>query len=150
MGILSHFVGDAAQPLHTTTHHHGWVGDNPKGYTTERSIHAYIDGGVVTLHGLKYDTMKAEKPGEGTPLVKDPHNPWGDVLTHLERSFAEVEPLYELKKTGDLDKDPGKAFIRARMEDGARMLGDLYAAAWTASTPTESQIADYLKYEAKP
>ena len=22
-------VGDAAQPLHTTRHHHGWVGDNP-------------------------------------------------------------------------------------------------------------------------
>jgi hypothetical protein len=150
MGILSHFVGDAAQPLHTTTHHHGWVGDNPNGYTTERSIHAYIDGGVITLHGLKYETMKTEKPGEAATLVKDPQNPWADVLTHIERSFAEVEPLYELKKTGDLDKEPGKAFIRSRMEDGARMLGDLYAAAWKASTPTQAQIADYLKYEAKP
>ena len=47
MGILAHFVGDAAQPLHTTKHHHGWKGDNPNGYTTENSIHAYIDGGVI-------------------------------------------------------------------------------------------------------
>src|SRR5262249_12046490 len=31
MGILSHFVGDGAQPLHLTRHHHGWVGDNPQG-----------------------------------------------------------------------------------------------------------------------
>lgn len=33
MGVLSHFVGDMAQPLHATKHHHGWVGDNPNGYT---------------------------------------------------------------------------------------------------------------------
>jgi hypothetical protein len=150
MGVLSHFVGDAAQPLHTTTHHHGWVGENPSGYTTERTIHAYIDGGVVTLHGLNYDTMKTQKPGESPPLVADPQNPWGDVLTHIERSFAEVEPLYAMKKSGELEQEKGKAFIRGRMEDGARMLGDLYAAAWKASVPTESQIADYLKYEAKP
>src|SRR6185436_364951 len=35
MGILSHLVGDATQPLHTTRHHHGWVGPNPNGFTTD-------------------------------------------------------------------------------------------------------------------
>src|SRR6185436_4072593 len=33
MGVMGHFVGDGAQPLHTTRHHNGWVGENPKGYT---------------------------------------------------------------------------------------------------------------------
>src|ERR1041384_5985016 len=30
MGVLGHFVGDATQPLHTTKHYNGWIGDNPK------------------------------------------------------------------------------------------------------------------------
>ena len=29
MGVMGHLVGDASQPLHTTIHHHGWVGANP-------------------------------------------------------------------------------------------------------------------------
>ena len=45
MGILSHFVGDAAQPLHTTEHFNGWTGENPKGYTTSRRFHSWVDGG---------------------------------------------------------------------------------------------------------
>jgi hypothetical protein len=81
--------------------------------------------------------------------VSDPQNPWNDVLTHIERSFAQVEPLYTLEKSGDLDKDPGKAFIAERLRDGGAMLGDLYAAAWKASEPAQRDIDDYLKYESK-
>lgn len=149
MGLLAHFVGDAAQPLHTTTHHHGWVGDNPKGYTTDRGIHAYIDGTILTLHKISKDTV-AKTIEPGTPSrVKDPQMPWPDVLAHLERSFAQVEPLYEMKKSGDLDKEPGKAMIVERLRDGGLMLGDLYAAAWKASEPTAKEIEDYQKYESK-
>ncbi|MEE8170006.1 MAG: hypothetical protein V3T70_05610, partial [Phycisphaerae bacterium] len=35
MGLLSHYIGDAAQPLHTTKHFNGWAGDNPNDYTTQ-------------------------------------------------------------------------------------------------------------------
>ena len=31
MGVLGHFVGDCAQPLHTTKHYNGWAGENPRG-----------------------------------------------------------------------------------------------------------------------
>lgn len=161
MGLLAHYVGDAAQPLHTTQHHHGWIGDNPKGYTTDKGIHSRIDGAVLTLHKLSYETLKAPaapdlqggtiapKPADEAPRVSDPQNPWSDVLTHIERSFAKVEPLYELAKSGELDKDPGKAFITERLKDGGAMLGDLYAAAWQVSEPTTKEVEDYLKYEAK-
>ncbi len=44
MGVMGHYVGDGAQPLHTTMHFNGWVGENPKGYST-RPIHSWIDGG---------------------------------------------------------------------------------------------------------
>lgn len=152
MGILSHFVGDAAQPLHTTKHHHGWVGENPKGFTAERTIHAYIDGVILMHHKLGHGTISKmalmhEKQGESR--VRDAQNPWPDVLTHVERSFAKVERLYELKKSGELEKDAGKEFIAERLRDAAAMLADLYAAAWKASEPTARDIEDYLKYEAK-
>ena len=44
MGVMGHYVGDASQPLHTTVHHHGWVGENPNHYSTNGSIHGFIDG----------------------------------------------------------------------------------------------------------
>ena len=41
MGVMGHYVGDGSQPLHTTVHFNGWVGDNPKGYTTRTTFHAW-------------------------------------------------------------------------------------------------------------
>ena len=52
MGVMGHFAGDAAQPLHTTIHHHGWVGENPKNYATNSSIHGWIDGGYLNRAGM--------------------------------------------------------------------------------------------------
>ncbi|MGC4073348.1 MAG: hypothetical protein QM760_12700 [Nibricoccus sp.] len=51
MGVMGHYVGDGAQPLHTTMHHHGWVGENPKGYTVDRKFHSWIDGGFLGKSG---------------------------------------------------------------------------------------------------
>jgi len=51
MDVMGHFVGDGAQPLHVTKHHHGWVGDNPKGYATNTTFHAWIDGGFFKKTG---------------------------------------------------------------------------------------------------
>ena len=43
MGVTGHYVGDTAQPLHTTKHFNGWAGENPDGYTREK-IHGHVDG----------------------------------------------------------------------------------------------------------
>jgi hypothetical protein len=143
MGILSHFVADASQPLHTTKHHHGWVGDNPNGYTTDRGFHAYIDSGVVELHGYTAESLR--------PLVRftatvDADNPWQDTLQYINRSFELVQPLYRLKRDGDLEKAAGKAFIAERLTDAASMLAALYSAAWTSSAPDERQIQAWVRY----
>jgi hypothetical protein len=144
MGQLAHFVGDAAQPLHTTCHHHGWVGDNPNGYTTNNGFHAYIDGTIVGIHGLSYDTLKGACATERTV---DRNDPWMDVLAEIQRSHDQLRPLYELQKSGDLEKEPGKKFITERFCDGATMLGTLYAAAWEASAMVPKDAADFLKYD---
>jgi hypothetical protein len=142
MGILSHYVGDAAQPLHTTRHHHGWVGPNPEGYTTDNGFHAYIDGRILEIHHLDYDALKARMKFE-TKLSADP---WPDCLAYIRRSYEHVEPLYKLQKDGTLVQDAGKEFISERLCDAGSMLAALYNAAWTASKPSAGEIGSYIKY----
>lgn len=144
MGVLSHFVGDSSQPLHTTRHHHGWVGENPNGYTTDRGFHAKIDGGVIAHHALTYDALRG---GMAYGIKVNAADTWDDVATYLERSFAKVEPLYQLEKTGDLMKETGKAFITERLADGGAMLAALYSAAWASSKPSEKDVSDFVFYD---
>jgi hypothetical protein len=144
MGYLSHFIGDLAQPLHTTSHHHGWVGDNPRGFTTDRRFHAYIDGDILVTHRLEYESLK---PGIVFDREVDAADPWTDVIEHIRRSHDRVTPLYELQKTGELEREAGKAFITERLQDAGRMLAAMYAAAWKASEITETEVSDFIRYD---
>lgn len=147
LGVLSHWVGDAAQPLHTTLHHHGWIGDNPEGYTTSGRVHSYIDSGVLAAHQLNARTLVAALAIE--PIaVTDTADPWNEIIAHIERSFEQVEPLYRLERDGKLESDAGRAFILERLSDGASTLAGLYIAAWEQAAPDDSDIATYLRYEA--
>ena len=147
MGILGHWVGDAAQPLHTTIHHHGWLGDNPGGYTTESRVHSYIDSVVVRVHDLSARTLVGVL--EVKPIdVEDPANPWVEILAHIERSFELVVPLYKLERDDKLESDEGRAFILERFSDGAGTLAGLYIAAWRQSEIDDEDIATYQRYEA--
>lgn len=151
MGLLSHFVGDAAQPLHTTRHHNGWVNDagkawrdNPNGYTVSNGFHAHIDGGVIRQQKITYATAK---PTQAFAIKVDADNPWPDVLAHIRRSHDQMVTLYEMQKSGDLDKEPGKALIIARLNDGAAMLAALYNSAWKASEISEKDVQDFVRYD---
>ena len=144
MGQLSHFVGDAAQPLHTTIHHHGWVGANPDGFTTDRNFHARIDGEVVALHRLDAPAIAAAKVARKEIA---PDKVWEETIGLLERSFAAVRPLYLAEKDGTLDQEPGRLLIRERMADAAAVLAGLYAAAWKESEPTEQGVRDFVRYD---
>ncbi|MBX3394698.1 MAG: hypothetical protein KF841_04980 [Phycisphaerae bacterium] len=130
MGILSHYVGDGSQPLHMTIHHHGWVGPNPKGYTRDNKFHAYIDGDVLTLHNISYDTLK-DRVKPARKFSKK--NNWQDIVAYLYETFELVEPLYELEKTGELKRAPGKQFIEGRMLEGGAALAGVWKAAYDAA-----------------
>src|SRR5204863_9346412 len=82
MGVMGHFVGDGAQPLHTTKHHHGWVGENPNLYTTNYTFHQWIDGGYLAKFPPDFEKMRAklrparllttdDSPGAHTNLFAD-------------------------------------------------------------------------------
>lgn len=143
MGILSHYVADAAQPLHTTRHHHGWVGENPGGYTTENGFHSYIDGRVLEIHKLDYESLKGRVKFGAAPK---PGEVWPQSLAYIQRSFDQVEPLYKMQKDGGLTKEAGKEEISARLCDGAEFLAALYNAAWAASKPTDGEVSSFVKY----
>ena len=150
MGTLGHYVGDCAQPLHTTKHHNGWSGNNPKGYTTWPGLHSWVDGGIIAKAGIRTPQL-ASRVTVATPLTlaarADGRDPlFVAVMDYLQASNQMVEPLYQLEKDGKLgqgDKpmtDEAKAFVESRLLEGARMLGAIWLTAY------KSAVADtYLR-----
>ncbi|MEP0847873.1 MAG: hypothetical protein HRF50_13770 [Phycisphaerae bacterium] len=144
MGMLSHFVGDIGQPLHTTKHFNGWVGENPAGYTTSTRFHPYIDSGVLEKHGLTYESVK---PAVTYSVTVNAADPWDDLLAYFRGSFERVEPLYQLERDGLLDQDAGRAFIVRCLADASAMLSALYWGAYASSAPTAEQVATWVRYD---
>jgi hypothetical protein len=131
IGIWSHYVGDASQPLHVTVHFNGW-GDypNPNGYSESKTIHADFESSFVREHAT-YDAviahMAAPQPSSA-PIATL-------VATYLAATASHVVPLYELDKHGAFANAAPEAidFTDARLADGAAELRDLVADAWNAS-----------------
>ncbi len=169
MGVMGHYVGDCAQPLHTTVHHNGWVGDNPQGYTTWSGIHGWIDGGFLAKAGLKTaDLAPQVKPAQPITLAPRPdgRDPmFMAVMDYILAQNAQVEPLYqlekdgklsdELEKTGKYNQDTrpvdadGRKFIEARLQTGGEMLGAIWVTAWKQAGPDIFLRAQLLKRQAK-
>ena len=145
MGVLGHYVGDAAQPLHSTIHHHGWVGPNPKGYTTKPSIHAWIDGGYIAKVGVTIAELRARaKPARAlsTAARADGRDPvFVQVVSYVHEQLPLVEPLYALEKEGKLsgvDASPdaeGRVFIDRQLVKAGEMLASLWETAWLNAGP---------------
>ncbi len=137
MGVMGHFVGDGSQPLHTTMHFNGWVGNNPHGYTTNRTFHAWIDGGYFRQTGGIDVKQLAGKihPAERIKNAGEPDGMFRDAVAYVVAQNKLVEPLYELEKEGKLtgrgDKGlEGRAFLDGQLVKAGQMLGDIWYTAW--------------------
>jgi hypothetical protein len=53
----------------------------------------------------------------------------------------------QARKSGDLWKEPGKAFITQRLTDAAEMLAALYSAAWDAPARSDDDVKTFVKYD---
>ena len=145
MGVMGHYAGDAAQPLHTTRHYNGWVGANPAGYTTNTTFHSWIDGGFNIRSGLKLEELsggvRPAKPLFDTVAPPNrPHEVFPVAVGFIVAQHAMVEPLYRLEKERKLLGEPGteaegKAFIGRQILKGGQFLGDLWLTAWKEATP---------------
>ncbi len=146
MGIMGHFVGDAAQPLHTTKHHNGWVGDNPQGYTVWRGFHAWIDSGFINRARIDFSVLPAQaRPATVLPFApvapggRDPV--FAHVMDYVLRQHALVEPLYRMEKARQFraENNPpdaeAVAFIHGQILVAGETLGDLWLTAWRSAAP---------------
>jgi hypothetical protein len=143
-GLLGHYVSDGANPHHTTIHHNGWVGANPKGYTLytpERGLHFRFEDEYVQTHMRLNDVL----PLIGPARVID--KPREEIWAFLRASNALVEELYILDQRepfgAETTSPEHKRFAAARLAAGAQMLRDLWWTAWTTSAiqPTPAPAA---------
>ncbi len=145
MGVMGHYVGDCAQPLHTTKHHHGWVGENPGGYTTWKGIHSWVDGGFIGVAKVSLETLRPRiGPAGAISLAPraDGRDPlFATVIAYLIEQNRKVEPLYALEKAGLLGNDnrpirqEGRDFIEGQLVTGGQMLASIWLTAWRTSFP---------------
>ncbi len=138
MGVMGHYYGDAGQPLHTTIHHHGWVGENPHGYTAEGNIHSRVDGflrdgagDTKALEG-KLRTARPVMIGERTAKAEEMFQ--ASMLFIMEQN-KQVEPLYLMEKDGKLFAKEGKAFLEGQLVKSGQLLGDVWYSAWQQAPP---------------
>jgi len=157
MGVLGHYVGDSAQPLHTTDKYNGWTGPNPKGFTTWNGFHSWIDGGLIAKAGINADALKSRMtPAEALPPTTPAHGRDPIFLAAMDYLLANhefLEPLYQLEKDDKLGNGrpgpdgtfvansapvsaEGKAFMEDRLVTGGQMLAKLWVTAWK-SAPTD-------------
>lgn len=159
MGIMGHFVGDAAQPLHTTIHHNGWVGDNPAGFTLWRGFHAWIDGGFLLKTGgldlaaLRPRVAPAKVFGLG-PRSADRDPAFALAWDYVLAQHQLVGPLYELEKAGQLKGEDaaanrvGREFLEVQLLRAGQMLGSLWLTAWRTTPPDAYLRGVLLKQQA--
>ena len=131
-GILGHYVGDGANPHHTSIHHNGWVGDNPKGYATDRRTHYRFESMYVQGHVALADVQPRIA---AAPVIFD--NVRGATMTYLRTTFGLLETLYDMDKREAFDEKTQGAehriFVVGRLAAGATMLRDLWVTAYVTS-----------------
>ncbi|MGA3209519.1 MAG: nuclease [Syntrophales bacterium] len=130
-GWLSHYVGDGSQPMHVTIHHHGWVGDNPNGYSTDHNIHSDFETRFVSQNIT---------PQGFADLVHAPtrlEHPFEDFMDYLRESNKQVERLYQIYKNQGFEGSGSKEaleFTNGRLAAASQMLLNLWYTAWLEST----------------
>lgn len=136
---LGHYIGDGAQPMHDSIHSDGWRGDNPKGFTTDRSVHGrfesqFVDGMKLTVADI-------------APRIGAPGHRSGDmfdaVLAFLDEAGDKVGAVYMLEKRNGFadfaDKDV-RAMVYERTAAGAAMLRDMLCRAWAESANPPAKV----------
>ena len=128
-GLLSHYAGDLTQPLHTTVHFDGRVGED--GRSPRTGIHQRADA-------LIHLTPDPERLAERIqPQAME--DLWEGVLAELQKSHALVDRVYELEEHLPNENEPlapdspAAALAEERLAATAQFLGSLYLTAWELS-----------------
>jgi len=156
MGVMGHYVGDASQPLHTTKHFNGWVGENPNHYTTDRSFHQLIDGGFFRhTGGIDAKALSSRlRPAAQIAAAADPDGVFRTSISFITDNNKLVEPLYQLEKDGKFSDQgnagtEGRSFLEVQLLKSGQLLGDLWFTAWRTA-PEDTYLERELKLRSEP
>lgn len=138
-GTLGHYVGDTANPHHTTIHYNGWVGTtNPEHFRTDCETHGRFEHYFVTRALDLPDVIRYMRP----PVLRRDY--FATAMAHVEESNALVETLYRIDRDGGFDSHDGtpeaREFAARRLAAGASMLRDLWWSTWRSS---EERLVDW-------
>lgn len=132
-GLLSHFVTDTGQPLHTSIHVNGWSPSvpNPNGYAGP-GIHRRFETDYVALALEERDFQDL------VGSVRLRSGPWlEEALSHIRDSNRHVEQTYALDREqpfGSGKESPAaKRFTSERLAFSAEALRDFWFSAWVRS-----------------
>jgi len=131
-GWLGHYVGDGAQPMHTSIHINGWVGPNPQGFTT-RNIHWPFENDFVTSAIKSADVAPLVAASKPQPLTGDLFDSY---IAYLRESHTYIETVYQLQKAGALTGKgtaESRAFTAQRLAAATIELRNLIYTAWLRS-----------------
>jgi hypothetical protein len=150
LGVWSHFVGDASQPLHVSVHFNGW-GDfpNPNGYTQSHHTHSYFESSFVDKYANESDIEKLVSPhaalSTSTTLLSQ-ETVLREIERYLSATSRTVPQLYAIEKAGGFANGSPEAiaFVDQRLAAGAQELRDLTVWAW------EDSLNASVGYPAKP
>ena len=104
----------------------------------DRVVATMVEAGVTLAELLPKVTPAQALDRAPRPDHRDPI--FAQVVDYLNAQFAQVEPLYQLEKAGQL-KDgktggaQGREFIDGQLLRGGEMLGSLWLTAWRHATP---------------
>jgi len=134
-GWLGHYIADGCMPLHDSVNIAGWLQkDNPKGYTTNGSIHHRLE--LVADNAIEHHVLADSNI---LPMAAPVHlidDPFAATLAYLQREGQYAEAVYSIEKKGGIEKDGSPeldVFMQHRMAEGSSMLRDLIYTAWIRS-----------------
>ncbi len=131
LGVWSHYVGDAGQPLHVSEHFNGWGPlPNPRDFSQAKDLHARFEGQFVHDNVGRDDVKRTTRPYRACVCTI-----WDRTRALMLESQAMVVPLYELEQKGAFSSNnpPGVAFAAERLAAAASAARDMVVDAWHAS-----------------
>ena len=134
-GVLGHYIADGSNPAHTTKHHNGWVGENPRGFATDNRFHSRFESQFV-----QGQVRIADVTARMTNAPRVHSDLRGAIVSYLTTSFGALDSLYTIDKATPFSAETAtpeqKAFASARLAAGAEMLRDIWWTAWVTSAAT--------------
>ena len=132
LGVWSHYVGDASNPMHVSTHYMGWgEGPNPRAWSNDRALHWRFEALF-----LRANLTRDQVPPGLRPYRDCACSIQARTTAYLTTSRAQVIPLYEIEAQGgfaDKVTPESRAFVLARLAAGSNELRDMIVDAWRAS-----------------